>query len=285
MNVEIEKEQCPSQDSKMSDCFEKIAHNSFSSKLFQRRMTILLLSMMAILMSSVVLLAGEKTTTKELDVHCMIPSWYRASSPIKRKSDGGYAGVHNPPQRWIGKSHKSGPVFIDISGLDAPFMDIFKGFQFRIVNQTDHVIAFQGVDSILPVILQAFVSGEWKSIQFQVTSRCGNSYHILYLPAKSFWNLTAPVFHGQIHTILRLRAELLNGKIIYSPEFNGSINKEQITRNDTLIPESVQDYMWIAIAGPMKPHPEPEIPITTEDQPNEENLGPYSIPLRCKKAH
>jgi hypothetical protein len=247
-------------------------------------MSVFFLSIMITFMSCVVVLAGEKTSTTELDIHCMIPSWYRASSPIKNESEGGYAGVHNPPQSWIGESPESGPVFVDISGVEAPFMNIFKGFRFRIVNQTDHVIAFQGVDSILPVILQAFVSGEWKPIQFQATSHCGNSYHVLYLPAKSFWNLTAPIFHGQIHTILRLRAELLNGKIIYSPEFHGSINKEQIIRNDTLIPINIWDQINLAIAGPMEDLPEPEIPIITNDKQDVAVGDPYYIPPPGKKS-
>ncbi|NOY24065.1 MAG: hypothetical protein GXO70_11225 [Acidobacteria bacterium] len=215
----------------------------------------------------------------------MIPSWYQASSPINDKSAGGYAGTHNPPNTWTGKSTSSSLVLIEISDQEAPFMNVFKGFQFRIVNQTDHMIAFQGVDSTLPVIIQAFVSGEWKPLQFKFKSYCGNSYHILCLPAKSFWNLTAPIFHGKTHMLLRLKVELLNGQTAYSREFPGYINKKQTTRNDTVIPENVWDQITLAIVGPMQPDlPEPEIPITTDTQPDEIDFGPFRIPPSGKKA-
>ena len=67
-------------------------------------------------------------------------------------------------------------------------------------------------------------------------SWCGNSYHIVTLPANKAWVFIAPIYTGMIKAKLRF----VLGKIT-SNEFMGSINKEQFTIKQGHIPTSIMD--------------------------------------------
>ncbi len=71
---------------------------------------------------------------------------------------------------------------------------------------------------------------------------------------------------------------MLNGQFAYSREFYGYVNKEQIIRKDTLIPENVWDQINLGIMGPWDPKPEPEIPITTDGELDDIDLGLLELP-------
>ena len=139
------------------------------------------------------------------------------------------------------------------------FADRYRGMKLYIANRTSHVMLFQAQDSRLHLKLQAQDErGEWRDIEHLPFSWCGNSYHTLSLPPDSYWSFTIPVYEGGFRT--RLRAELTyvpdstvqshstnalaqyeSGGIIYSNEFEGSINPGQFWRKKIYSPQGIMD--------------------------------------------
>ncbi|MGE3800433.1 MAG: WG repeat-containing protein [Candidatus Kapaibacterium sp.] len=145
----------------------------------------------------------------------------------------------------------------------AQFAGEYPGMILYVVNRTSDTVVFQAQDSRLYLKLQARdMRGEWRDIEYLPSSWCGNSYHYLYLPPETYWNFTIPEYSGAFKTLLR--AELTyfevdtadesnnsdefywmslrgNEVIIYSNEFEGSINPAQFWRKREYYPRGLMD--------------------------------------------
>jgi len=96
------------------------------------------------------------------------------------------------------------------------------------VNRTGGKFTFDSCDSRIPIVQEARDgSGKWRAIEDLPKSWCGNSYYGVTLPAKQFWEFTAPAYTGTFKT--KLRFVLQGEKPIYSNAFDGSVNPGQFT--------------------------------------------------------
>lgn len=117
----------------------------------------------------------------------------------------------------------------------------YDGYRVVIVNPTDKPVDFNAQDSRLPVVHEAIdKTGKWAPIEYLPSSWCGNSYHELELPAKSYWELAAPHYDGPFATKLRLKLGF-NGHTLYSNEFDGRIDPKQFTEKQGHQPANIMD--------------------------------------------
>jgi hypothetical protein len=104
-----------------------------------------------------------------------------------------------------------------------------RGIRMVLVNGTDEAVRLPACDSEIRVIQEARdASGNWRPIESVPESFCGNSYHVVTLKPGHLWELAAPKYAGALKTKLRF---VLKGKeMIYSNEFDGSIDPGQFER-------------------------------------------------------
>lgn len=120
-------------------------------------------------------------------------------------------------------------------------------FKLYIQNYSVDTIQFKAQDSRLDLKLQAKnKNGKWKDIEYLPSSWCGNSYHIIELPTNCYWQFTLPRYEGDFETLLRAELKYINPKtkkekLIYSNEFNGSINPGQFWRKPDYTPRGIMD--------------------------------------------
>ena len=105
------------------------------------------------------------------------------------------------------------------------------------VNTSQDTVYFDVEDSRMEMILEAKdADGQWRNIEFLPRTFCGNSYHMIYLAPDYHWSFDLPEYAGAFQT--KLRAKLVYRKdyrtreslVIYSNEFDGSINPAQFWR-------------------------------------------------------
>lgn len=131
--------------------------------------------------------------------------------------------------------------------MHAPWMYSYKGYKMHLYNTTEDSVFFPAQDSRLYIVVQAQDSfGDWYYIEYMQPSWCGNSYHSLTMPPNYYWSLTVPQYEGDFKTKLRAKGYYYledrhrlkkDAKIIYSNEWEGSINPEQFCR----LPEALED--------------------------------------------
>ncbi len=110
-------------------------------------------------------------------------------------------------------------------------------YKVSLSNTTQDTTWLDAQDSRLYISLQARDrKGKWITIQDYPSSSCGNSYHTLFLPPKSYWNFSCPIFKGSMKTQFRLALQAKKGKesrknqLVYSNTFEGYINPAQFWR-------------------------------------------------------
>lgn len=97
-----------------------------------------------------------------------------------------------------------------------------------IIYSGEDMLRIQIQDSRIPAVQQALdSSGNWVSLEYFIHSDCGNSYSYAKLTKNESYLFKIGKYTGNYHTKLRLKA-LINEQIIYSNEFYGSINYEQL---------------------------------------------------------
>jgi len=128
-------------------------------------------------------------------------------------------------------------AFPEVKGDFESIEGNYEGLTLVFANPTDKDFKMSASDSRLSIVMQAKIEGEdWRNIEYLPGSWCGNSYHIVTLPANKAWVFIAPIYTGMIKAKLRF----VLGKIT-SNEFMGSINKEQFTIKQGHIPTSIMD--------------------------------------------
>ena len=123
----------------------------------------------------------------------------------------------------------------------------FEGVRLRIVNRTADRMNFSAIDSHLYIVQEALNDkGEWKAIERIPHGTgprdCGVGFHSISLKPGEYWNLVGPRYAGSFKTKLRFRLDRgkndgkipkPGGEMIYSNEFEGTINPEQFDRGPT----------------------------------------------------
>lgn len=184
----------------------------------------------------------EKTTPndglKPFNILAMNRGYFYASSPSVDELNGfgGWGGSDHTFKKIKRKQKLPKDTFgisVDTESI-LPHFKEYKGYNLYIYNTSKDSIFFDAQDSRLYMNLQAKdTNGEWKDIEYLPSSWCGNSYHNLFLAKNSFWEFTIPKYEGALKT--KLRAKLLyktnhkdkESKVIYSNEFDGSVNPAQ----------------------------------------------------------
>jgi hypothetical protein len=130
----------------------------------------------------------------------------------------------------------------------------WNGYKVYIANTSKHNIEFDAQDSRLYMKSQAQDStGQWRDIEYLPSSWCGNSYHKLILKQENYWEFTVPKYDGDMKTKVRIsltynspnsesdsRKEVTK-VVIYSNEFEASINPSQFWRRQEYYPSGIMD--------------------------------------------
>lgn len=188
-----------------------------------------------------------------LNIDYMNRGHYYASSPYKKElaGFGGWGGSENDSKQISTKSVKfeNGKLNIIVNSEDKEkYMETYEGMKMYVSNTSQDTIYFDAQDSRLYLKIQAQDrNGKWKDIEYLPSSWCGNSYHTLFLPPNYNWEFVVPKYEGEFKT--KLRAELLYKKnkdqkeddVLYSNEFEGSINPGQFWRKNTYYPLGLMD--------------------------------------------
>jgi hypothetical protein len=194
----------------------------------------------------------EKQKQDNLNIDYMNRGYFYASSPYKKELSGfGGSGGSGNSFKEISKpkKFKTEKLNLIVNPYEkAKYLEAINGVKLYIANTTKDTLFFDAQDSRIYVKIQAKdLDGEWKDIEYSPSSWCGNSYHSLFLPPNYFWEFVTPVYQGEFKTILR--AQLLykpnrnqkENSIIYSNEFNGSINPGQFWNKQPYYPKGLMD--------------------------------------------
>jgi len=193
--------------------------------------------------------------------HRAAESIYLAGSIIPdEQALGGFGNWPNLPRDLAGRNWgEAGTIsLIAVPEEQAAYLNL-RGFALRLVNRTDKPVACTACDSRLFLVQEALDrNGKWRPIEQMPRSGCGNSYHRVFLDRDQYWEFPAPRYSGWFKTRIRFRLELgeeqcrevggdedkrqticlprRGGRIIYSNEFEGSINPSQFA-SGTTVPE------------------------------------------------
>lgn len=192
-----------------------------------------------------------KKELKSFNIDFMNRGYFYAFSTREGKyaNIGGW-GVSSNTFRTVKESLKFPPQQLSLIVKDqeiVPFYNEYQGMKLYVANMAEDTMVFDAQDSRLYMKIQAQdQEGNWKDIEYLPSSWCGNSYHYLYLPKDHYWEFTIPVYEGEYTT--RLRAELRyktgieeDSRIIYSNEFEGSVNPGQFWRKSGYSPSGIMD--------------------------------------------
>ncbi len=199
-------------------------------------------------------------TTKQikldtLDISFMFRGYFYAASESEfiRNELGGWGHSDNKPKKANDANAPGISLSVETSVLDT-FYKAYHGYKVFLSNpSTTDTAIFSAQDSRLYINMQAIDSaGDWRDIEYLPSSWCGNSYHSVGLLPQQKWEFTCPVYKGIIKTKLRLKCmqsrewnskkqEYDAEKIIYSNEFEGSINPAQFWRKRTYSPNGIMD--------------------------------------------
>ena len=187
-----------------------------------------------------------------LNIDYMNRGYFYASSPKRESLNGlgGWAKSKNgfkeiSPRQPFQKDKLS----IRVQPRDkALYQNSYKGIKLYIANTSGRQYFFDAQDSRLALKIQARdPKGQWRDIEYLPESWCGNSYHMLYLAAGTYWEFVVPVYEGEFKT--QLRAQLLykenkdqkKPRVLYSNEFEGSVNPGQFWQKQPYMPSGLMD--------------------------------------------
>lgn len=182
----------------------------------------------------------ESDSTIYLNINFMNRGYCYAYSTQPKTQDpefNGWADSDNIPVKITDPQIRKGVLqIIADTSKHVPYAGKFKGFRLSVCNTTGDTVMFKAQDSRLYLKLQAKnKKGEWADIEYLPSSTCGNSYHKLKLESGSQWNFVIPDYRGSFQTRIRARLAVTDNtdpakeNIIYSNEFNGSVNPGQFT--------------------------------------------------------
>lgn len=199
---------------------------------------------------AVMLEEARRAYAHPVKIDFMARGYFFAGSP-KSKGLGGNATSDNMPRpiATLDKTIRLADTLqvIALVDQDQSFLGKYDGFRVIVANATKQPIEFNAQDSRLDIVHQAIdQSGKWADIEYIPRSWCGNSYHTLSLPAKAYWEFTAPRYDGPYQTKLRIRLTIETHddkppRIVYSNEFTGRIDLWQFSDRQGHEPQSIMD--------------------------------------------
>lgn len=212
------------------------------------RTTILIASAVAIAHFA---LAQQTTSLKPLNINFKNRAYfYAASAPLQAAAGlGGWAdsgNLYEPVSETIQPAANNLIVLLK-PNEPRVFAEKFSGFALYIINQTNDTIFFEAQDSRLNMKLQAQdKNGNWRDIEYQPNSWCGNSYHHVYLPAGYQWTFAVPQYTGTLKTHIRAVLGYKPGldteeQLLYSNEIEGSVNPGQFDKMPKYKPNGIMD--------------------------------------------
>ena len=188
---------------------------------------------------------------KPVNINFMNRGYFYAASPPLEKTAGfgGWADDGNMFKtiQTAGRFRANAlSVVVDTDEWDV-FAEHFRGTVLYVANTRADTIFFSAQDSRIEMILEAKDgNGQWKPIEYLPHSWCGNSYHLVYLPSKAYWEFTIPRYEGRLKT--KLRAVLyykqeLGGRDrrVTSNEFEGAVNSGQFSIKLDYEPKDIMD--------------------------------------------
>lgn len=189
---------------------------------------------------------------KDLDIDYMNRGYFRAYSKPNEDDFGGFGSSRNIPIKITDERFPVNKLslIVHTQKKDTIFQR-YNAHRVTLSNLTNKEIKFSAQDSRLYMKVQAKdENNNWRDIEYLPSSWCGNSYHTLTLDKDYYWNFETPVYTGGFKT--KLRIELIfqdfenkdkeNSEIIvYSNEYDGSINPGQFWNKLEYFPNGIMD--------------------------------------------
>ncbi|MFD1552541.1 hypothetical protein DNU06_17075 [Putridiphycobacter roseus] len=146
----------------------------------------------------------------------------------KAKLGGVNAQDRNTPRRISFSSGAGLKLQVDTVDLTV-YNDRFFAYKIYLINSTNDTVQIPAQDGRIKIMQQALdLEGKWLDTERFINSFCGNSYHSFPLLPSFYQVYATPITKGEFKTRLRYRLELYD-RTIYSNEYIGNINAEQIT--------------------------------------------------------
>ena len=196
--------------------------------------------------------ADNDTTTKTLNIDYMNRAHCYASSVIQNEEYSGW-GRSNNLSRHVGGNEKIAGLYMNVNTSATEAINGYNQYALQVVNNSKDTVSFNAQDSRLYLVIEALdKKGEWRPIEYSPNSWCGNSYHTVALAPGYEWRFKVPVYEGEFKTKLRASLRYINPKsktvrrttdekIVYSNEFDGSINLAQFWRKPVYQPGGLMD--------------------------------------------
>lgn len=195
---------------------------------------------------------SKELKLKNLDIDFMNRGYFSAYSKPNKNDLGGYGTSRNIPKQITNEKfpNKQLSLIVHVDSKDTIFKN-YNAYKVTLSNLTKKEVNFSAQDSRLYMKVQAKdEDGIWKDIEYLPNSWCGNSYHTLTLERNNYWSFKTPVYSGGFKT--KFRIELMftdrneNEKeekemIIYSNEYDGSINPGQFWNRLEYYPSGIMD--------------------------------------------
>lgn len=194
----------------------------------------------------------KKQNTADFNIDYMNRGYFYAYSPYQEElaGFGGWGGSRNAFQVMSDSNQferNKLNIAIKPESKDK-YWETYEGIKLYVSNTSKDTCYFDAQDSRLYLKIQAKDKhGNWRDIEYLPSSWCGNSYHSLFLPPEYYWEFVIPKYTGEFKT--KLRAELLykrdhkqeESEVLYSNEFEGSINPGQFWRKNQYYPLGLMD--------------------------------------------
>lgn len=195
---------------------------------------------------------SKELKLKNLDIDFMNRGYFSAYSKPNKNDLGGYGTSINIPKKIKNEKfpNKKLSLIVHVESKDTIFGN-FNAYNVTLSNLTNKEINFSAQDSRLYMKVQGKdEDGIWKDIEYLPNSWCGNSYHTLTLEKNNYWSFKTPIYSGGFKTKLRIELMITNRNenetekkniIVYSNEYEGSINPGQFWNRLEYYPNGIMD--------------------------------------------
>jgi WG containing repeat len=199
----------------------------------------------------------KKKELSNLNIDFMNRGYFVAHANIKSSHGGQARNTKSLPQPITSTTsipNNQLSILVNTENKERIFQD-YNGVSVFVSNNTKDTIRFNTQDHRLYMKVQAQnKNGEWQDIEFLPNSWCGNSYYSLPLLPNHFWAFKTPVYEGDFKTKLRIELKYIDPLdkseerfkekkelIIYSNEYDGSVNPGQFWRKRGYTPSGFMD--------------------------------------------
>ncbi|MFK7972986.1 MAG: WG repeat-containing protein [Bacteroidia bacterium] len=192
-------------------------------------------------------LSEEQNGLFPLNICFKMRGYFYASSKPHPDDAGGFGGSDNGARKITRSLNlPEDKLALEVRPEEAVGLDNYRAATVYIANRTKSKIEFEASDSRLEMLVQALdQTGEWRDIEYLPSSWCGNSYHTLTLGPNQYWKFKTPLYEGAIKTKLRIKLSYQkdnqDSAILYSNEYEASINPAQFWRQRSYTPSGIMD--------------------------------------------